>query len=625
MIALPTSAASALLLFLLCQSIGWIWARDCAQGWANRPRSSACLRLLAAFGVGLWILSITAMAWGMTVGLSVEKNLLLWIALIAGAWRCLPPVFKDYRTALSGPYSRGAMAVVLLLCLFGVSFALVPPAFTDTIRYHLGIPHVWIREGAIAKLPNFSEQHLVMMWQHASLLLLGFDQVAGAKVFCFLAYPLTLLAVALLVNARAGGAAAFFSVVMLGATPTFFGNSVLGGVDAGFAFFSAMALLFLFGSPPNALRPAPCALRLTSYTWAGVMCGLAFCTKWQGLVLVPALAAVLMTAQGSRCWPAVLRICLFCGLMFLPWALRNLVWSGDPVYPFLARFHDPDAAAVAGRFDRLMAHYGIAGQPFWMYLLYPLHLTFADFPFWFGGRIVFESGIGPAYLMMLMVCLATLRRTESFRPLLLVSLVCFLAGLAQGQLPRFWMPVWVSLAMAAGLAWNGVGTHTRRVLAWALALLCVWNLREVSAALDQPGFAPLSHDRRASDAPFWQRQAEARAARWAAAHFPGSTVLLVGLDGNLYWQSSTRVDGPFDEKTLTQIAKMSDGPEQIAAQLKTRGIGLVAVDSGRAERLDAQFGYMGWDRQTREKVGAFLLQRVRTVHREGPIQIAVVE
>jgi hypothetical protein len=620
LIAPLTSVGSALLLFLLCQSVGWTWAQNCAPNWADRPRSAACLRLLAAFGVGLWILSITVMAWGMTVGLSVEKNLLLWIALVAGGWRSLPLVFRDYRLAWDGSFPKCAAVVMVAFTCAGLAFALVPPVFTDTVRYHLGVPHSWMHQGAIGKLPNFSEQHLVMMWQHASLLLLGFDQVAGAKVFCFLAYPLTLLAVALWVNARAGRAAALFSVVMLGATPTLFGNSVLGGVDAGLAFFSAMALLFFF-SPTTIHHP-----RSAIHAWVGVMCGLAFCTKWQGLVLVPALAAVLMVVGPPGRLRAMLWIGLFCGLMFLPWGLRNFLWSGDPVYPFLARFFDADATAIAGRFDRLMAHYGLSGLPWWQYLLYPFHLVFADSQFWFGGTITFESGIGAMYLVMIPFCLVAIRKQTVLMQLLVFGAVCFVCGLGLGQLPRFWMPVWISIAIASGLAWALAGSDMRRTLACVLALSSVWNLWEVSVSLNQPGFAPLSYFRGADSDPVFSRaQAESRAARWVAARHPGAPILLVGLDGRLYWDNPVIVDGPFDEKTLARIARVSDSPEQIAAQLKARGIGLVAVDSGRAEKLDAQFGYMGWDREARQRVGEFLLKRVKVVHREGTIQIGTVE
>ena len=618
--SLLSSIVSALLLFLLCQSIGWAWTQSAAAGWEGRPRSAACIRLMAGFGVGLWIVSILVMVWGMTVGLSLEKNLILWLALIAGGWRSWGPLFAAYGETCRGlrlsRSEKAAAALLSVLVVWGLAFALVPPLFTDTVRYHLGVPHSWWRDGAIEKLPQFSEQHLVMMWQHASLLLLGFDQAAGAKVFCFLPFPMTLLAVGIWVNRRCGFAAAFFSTLMLGATPAFFGNSVLGAVDAGLAFFSAMALLYYFGGDTtHDLRPA-------TYRWVGVMAGLAFCTKWQGLALLPGLAAAEFFRRERSLLRPIAGMAAVCFLMFLPWGLRNFFWSGDPVYPFLARFFSPETGAVAARFDGLLSHYGLSGEPWWQYLLYPLHLTFADCKFWFGGRIGFESRIGWMYLFMLPFCLAALKRDAGLRPLLLFGLVCFVLGLLQGQLPRFLMPAWVAFAAASGWALHGSSRPVRRLLLAVLGLFSLWNLGAVTKALNQAAFAPLAYYRLGSaDVLYARVQPEWRAARWTAAHCPGSPVLLAGLDGNLFWNNPVTVDGPFDEKTLVQIARSSAGPEEIAARLKARGIGLIAIDSGRAELLDGQFGYMGWEPETRDKIRKFFRDDVTRVYRDGGIQV----
>lgn len=608
------SIVSALLLFFLCQSIGWVWVENHFANWSDRPRFRACVLLMAAFGIGLWIIAVTVMLWGMTVGLSVEKILILWVALVIGGRSSFAPLLGAYRDACRGLRlcGREKMGVAVLMAItgWGLVFALVPPLMTDTVRYHLGVPSVWWNLGAIEKLPHFSEQHLVMMWQHASLLLLGLDQAVGAKVFCFLGFPLTLLAAGIFVNQRCGRAAAFFSCLMLAATPTFFENGVLGTVDTGLAFFTAMALLFWFQDEPK-------------WIWAGVMVGLAFCTKWQGLVLLPALVA---TGLASR-WPGFLRsaawMILFAALLFVPWGLRNLFWSHDPVYPFLAQFFSPEAASVTGRFDRLMSTYGLSGQPWWQYLLYPLHLTFADCAFWFGGKIVFESRIGWMYLLMLPFSLLALRTERGVRPLLTFTAVVFVLGLFMGELPRFLLPAWVAYAVACGGVWKGNECRMRCALSAALGLVSIWNLWDMTGVLNQKGFAPLAYYREGE--PFYARiQPEWRAAEWTHSHYPGSKVLLVGLDGNLYWKNPMVVDGPFDDKTLVELAKLPGGTEAMVAHLKASGIGVIVINSDRAEKLEKQFGYMGWDTASRKNVREFFRDRVVAVYRDGAIQVGTV-
>lgn len=624
LLSILSAVVSALILLLTCQLVGWPWTAGAADGWQDRPRSSALIRLLSAFGVGLWMVGLAAMMWGMTIGLSFGKITMLWIALIAAGARSALPVLNGYRSALAGVrrdcQPKALLLLFMVLAGVGLLFALVPPLFTDTVRYHLGVPNAWLRDGAIHKLPRFSEQHLVMMWQHAGMLLLGIGQPSGAKVFCFLAFPSALAALAILVNARCGRAAAWFAVFMLGVTPTFFGNSVLGGVDAGLAFFTAMALLFFFG------ENSTFDIRHSAFKWAGVMAGLALCTKWQGLVLIPALAAAALMARPRGTLVPVARLVIVALAMFLPWALRNLLWSGDPVYPFLAKAFDSEAAAIAARFHGLISHYGLSGQPWWQYLLYPLHLTFAGQKFWFGGAIEFESRIGWMYLLMLPMVLIAIGRERALRPLLLMAAMCLVLGLMQGQLPRFLMPAWVILAAASAWGWSGLGRGLRRGLAAVLVVVSLWNLGTSVRALNQIGFAPLAYYRLGgADALYERIQPEWRVARWSAGAFAGERVLLVGLDGNLFWSNPATVDGPFDEKTLVEIARESAGPSEIAARLKARGIALVAVDSGRAEQLENQFGYMGWDGPTRKKVREFFLNRIKRVRRDGGIQVGTVE
>ncbi len=621
---------SAIGLALLCQVLGWSWVNDRKLGLGYPGFGAAIDVLLSAFGVGLWLMSIATMLWGMGVGLEPWK---IWTLLGGLAWfgrRSIIPVLRAYRNTwrafrLTRAETLGATGFFALIFI-GLGFALVPPLFNDTVRYHFGVPHRWIADGMIRKLPNFSEQHLVMMWQHAAMILLALGQPSGAKVFCFIAFPATLAAVGLCarrfyVGGTAGPArlAPVFAVTMLATTPTFFGNTVLGGPDGGVAFFTAMALLFLFRDPRFGIR---------NYLWAGAMAGLAMSSKWQGALAVVGVVGVALARGGWREGRRLAGVMLLAaGIAFLPWGLRNLFWSGDPFYPFFGRFYDAAAHGVYERIHGLLSGYGLSGVPVWQWALYPLHVTFGALPFWFGGKFQFESEIGPLYLISLpLIIISAVRGEKRVRALLLFAVLALALGGWMGQLPRYWMPAWVALAVAAGAAAARLGRRGRTAALIVLAFSAVLNLLTVTAALDQDSFAPLKF--------FWtgarpgvlyaDTQPEWRASKWLISKGSKGRILLAGLEGQYYWGRGVWIDGPFDDKLIVGIAEKEQTPEGIAARLKDQGFEFIVLDSGRGEKLERQFGYMGWDPSTRKLVRKFLETQIIRVHRDGNVQVGQI-
>jgi hypothetical protein len=70
-----------------------------------------------------------------------------------------------------------------------------------------------------------------------------------------------------------------------------------------------------------------------------VFCGLAAGSKYSvvGVVAFPIgvgfLLALLARIRGKDQWPAFLYFCLALGLLFAPWAVRNTLYQGNPVFP----------------------------------------------------------------------------------------------------------------------------------------------------------------------------------------------------------------------------------------------------------------------------------------------------
>jgi hypothetical protein len=158
-----------------------------------------------------------------------------------------------------------------------------------------------------------------------------------------------------------------------------------------------------------------------------------------------------------------------------------------------------------------------------------------------------------------------------------------------------------------------------------VTLAASWQLFGISSALNQKGFAALSYHGSGAPGDFYaQLSPEWRAAEWVRGRRSQEKALLVGLDGNLFWTTPVMVDGPYDNKSIVAVARESKSSAEMADRLKKSGIQLLVIDSARAERLDRQFGYMGWDAPTRARVREFFATQVVRRYQDGSLQIGEI-
>ena len=164
----------------------------------------------------------------------------------------------------------------------------------------------------------------------------------------------------------------------------------------------------------------------------GIFAGFAYAVKYTAGLALP--LAVLLT-KGRRILPLAAGAALMAG----PWLLRNWIWLGNPVAPFLnAWFPNPYWSAVA-------EHQYLAGLS-----QYSMVKSFSDFIMQItvlGGLV--PGMIGPAFLLLPLSLLA-LRHPQG-RRLLLAGLVYAIPACFNTEI-RFLIPALPFLALALGLA-----------------------------------------------------------------------------------------------------------------------------------------------------------------------------
>jgi 4-amino-4-deoxy-L-arabinose transferase-like glycosyltransferase len=133
--------------------------------------------------------------------------------------------------------------------------------------------------------------------------------------------------------AVAGPVSGAVAALALAATPAFAGLAQDAVSETPFAFFVTLAFLLL--------------VRQRSAFGVGLACGLAYLTRYNGLLLLPVLMALLWLRR-----PRALRPLLLCGagfaLVALPWWLRNLWVAGNPFFSLLNLnlYFSPHVAAM---------------------------------------------------------------------------------------------------------------------------------------------------------------------------------------------------------------------------------------------------------------------------------------
>jgi hypothetical protein len=430
--------------------------------------------LVLGSGLGLGVLGLLALALGLAGLFYGWLFLALSLALTAWLWPDFRALRRSWasRQIVERPHPLTALYVAAV-GLAAVVLALLPPADMDGLFYHLTAPKLFIQSHAIRPgldVPHFNFPLLAeMLFSYAMLLA---NDIAAKLIHTLYGFLLAGL-VYLTASRCLSRAAAWPAVLVLLSMPMV---ALLAGWaynDLALAFYQLAAVYALLRSRPEAPEGEfhPRWLLLS-----GLLAGLAMGLKYTGFV-TPLLIGLILAwrlVKSGRFYQN-LRLLLYfaipAGLVALPWYLKNLAFTGNPVYPFL----------FEGLFwDKFRAEWyaqsgtGLGFDPLtWLQLPALAMLGTRDVNY-------FDGRTGPLFLLFLPLLvvygLLRYRARVPERPAALDVLL--LAGLAQFL---FW---------ALGVIWSNSLWQSRLLLPGLAALspVVAWLWLDL-AHLDRPGFS----------------------------------------------------------------------------------------------------------------------------------------
>ena len=236
---------------------------------------------------------------------------------------------------------------LILLVASIIILASVPPVSRDALIHHLAIPKLYLKHGGIHEIPWARWSYYPMNLDLLYMIPLYFGNDIIPKYIHFGFALLTALLIFRYLKNRLDVVYALLGVVVFLSLPIIVKLSVTAYVDLGLVFFSFAALFYF-------LKWVNHEFKIKFLLISAFCCGLGLGTKYNGLIVLFLLTlfTIFIYARNSAAIDKKQLKAIGFGIVFMlvaiivfsPWAIRNYVWTRNPIYPlYNSRFNDEKA------------------------------------------------------------------------------------------------------------------------------------------------------------------------------------------------------------------------------------------------------------------------------------------
>jgi 4-amino-4-deoxy-L-arabinose transferase-like glycosyltransferase len=315
--------------------------------------------------------------------------------------------FHDFKYLYSNKLYAFLVILIFLSLLLTFIGAIAPATGNDALIYHLSDAKYFAQHHKLTFIPYTSSSIFPYFMEMLFTLAMLFENPPLAKLFHFSMAFFGGLAVYSLGRRYINKEVAILAAAIFYLTPGVFTQATYAYIDIGWAFYTFMGfyaiMLWDFSSERRWL------------VLAGVMCGFAADTKYIGLITPVTVGLVLIIKgflQKEKYKELARNFALFSIIVVIiifPYYIRPFLYTGNPFYPFYAKY-----IAESG-------WYGHSGFDFGMkktllnFIISPWYVTYYPGKI-FGGD---ESQISPICLAFLPALLFLKRKC---RPVLIISI-----------------------------------------------------------------------------------------------------------------------------------------------------------------------------------------------------------
>ena len=573
------------------------------------------LRTALVTGLGLGILSLEVFLLGLAGFFSTRAITVLILVVLLAVSPVLRKGIGSVFPRIVEPGSGAGVPLSLMgiAGLVNLLFALVPPVFFDAMTYHLELPSRYLLEGRVFHVT----ENLYSGYPQLAEILFGvgmaLDGLALSGMISLTFLLLTMLLLWGWGKERFGEAGTAWGIALLVLTPPFM--VIAGFFENGWAaaFFTLATLAILIEGDR----------RTGAMMLAGCMAGLATGCKYNALAFAlaaPLAAGVwddLKEKRGLR--PGPWGIFLLSALVVAsPWYLKNLLFTGDPLYPLLAGL----AGNVPG-LKILVAdthHHTLSIKDIWAWLLVPYIAVFRswELQFWMSPGLLpvallptlpslKGSGTGSRFLgawalFFLVAWYFSFRSGRFLIPLLAVGFLYMGTGLAR--------------AVSAGTGWS----RTLKVFAVIMLLANVGTFLGFEAEyanrtgaafgmMDENEYLKENYD--LYPAIDYLNNLDPQ---------PGKVLFLGEMKG--FYSRFPREVATFEvPHRLIEMVKGGETSEHMAQELARAGFTHILFNPSEMERLAVKSPFLRIDEEEASRLSRFLSDRAQVVFDEKGIYV----
>jgi len=557
-------------------------------------------RIALGFGLGTALLGVLTLIvgrlgwlnpWLIRTGLGLTATAGL---LTARPWHAFRRV-REPTFWLPGLVIAPFVAVMLL-------GSMLPAIDFDVLEYHLQGPKEYFQAGQIAFLPH--NVYTNMPFGVEMLHLLGMEvmgdwwwgALAGQLLVALFAPAAAMLIAATAYRAGSTRAAWIAAIVYL-STPWIYRLAVIAYVEGPLCFFhAALVWAAVWGVNDRSIPRRP--------LWGllGLLAGGAMSCKYPALIsaVIPFGAVALVDAWRSRSPALVLCYVAGCAVVIGPWLGKNVIDTGNPVYPlgnsvFHGRYWDQ---AREAKWVAAHSHKPLNSNELWKAVV--------DRRQWRKAMAVMRENANDLWNAVvdvagrsdwqspLYVALAPLALSRPGSRRLALALWGFVAylfltwWLLTHRLDRFWLPLLPPLAVLAGLGADWVRNRGWSILlGLILTISLVTNFTYISTALS-------GLNEWTGDLVFLRRDIPRRLNAPLAAidkELPDSArVLLVGQASIFHLNHRVNYNTVFNDEMIETLAA-GKTPEQFRLALQERQLTHIYVDWKEIQRHRQPGGY----------------------------------
>jgi tetratricopeptide (TPR) repeat protein len=546
-------------------------------------------KFVFSLGLGLGVIILYIFTVGI-LGILYKPVILIFLLVFAFIG-CLKFREVKFRLEKKSFLELFLLFILFLFIFFNFVASLVPETFYDSLVYHLGVPLQWLQNHRIFEIPSIHMSYYPLNIQ----LLYGIgillkDEILASMIHFSLGILLVLMIYTFCqkyFNRRVAlfASTVFYTVPLVAMVTSKTATELALGVYELLAVFS-----FVNWASEN---------KREWFYLSAIFSGIALGSKYiSGFCVVSLMVAIFLKClffDKEKIGTSLKRIIIFGLISFLfasPWYIRNLINTGNPIYPFLSDkigFLQPRAWALSDPGPYSLSLKSI--------LLLPWKSTMGQ---------VQESFPGPIFLLLLPLFLIYRKVSKPVKLLWLYFLPYFLLWVVVGKVYlRYFIPTLTILSIISAYYLFGIKENLllRRGLILACCIIFITNL-EFSLSMQKVNRDPwgvalgfqtkedyLGTQRPSYPCPYYGT------INWANRNLPkDAKILFIGECRGYYSKRKIICATAADFAPVIEYIKESENAEDLYLTFNREGITHFLVNLKEAIRLKG-YNIFHWDKK----------------------------